>query len=189
MCIRDRLYFSQVSAGAARMKTMLDDVLAFVRLDEAPVRAPERVDLDRLAGDVSVALTAQIQNAGAQVEIGPLGSVTSQATLLSLALQNLVSNAIKFMAPGRSPVVKIAATRADGELRLSVSDNGIGIDARRFEELGTPFRRLHSRRKYEGTGLGLAICRRIAEQLGGRLEIESAPGQGSVFTVVICGVD
>jgi signal transduction histidine kinase len=100
-------------------------------------------------------------------------------------MQNLISNAIKFVPAQRRATVSIHAAREGDLLRLTVADNGIGIEAARIDELGTPFRRLHSRRKFEGTGLGLAICKRIAEQHGGRLEIESVHGQGSRFHLLI----
>jgi PAS domain S-box-containing protein len=180
-----QLYFTQVRNGAARMKLMLDDVLQFVRLEDTGSAELQRVDLNQLVDEVCSALAAQIQSTGAQLIVGSLGSVQGHRALLSLVLQNLISNAIKFVPTERAPVVDIAATRGGGELRLSVKDNGIGIEARRIEELGTPFRRLHSRRKFEGTGLGLAICKRIAEQLGGRIEIESLPGAGSSFSLVL----
>ena len=158
---------------------MLDDVLQFVRLDAAPEMAPEPVDLDAVLAEVRVDLAALIESTGAAIESEALGCVAEHRSLLKLALQNLVSNAIKFVLPGQQPRVRVTATCGEGIFRLMVEDNGIGIEPSKGDELGTPFRRLHSRRKFDGTGLGLAICKRIAEQHGGRLEIEAAPAGGS----------
>jgi PAS domain S-box-containing protein len=180
-----RLYFEQVEAGAQRMKRMLDDVLAFVRLEEAPGELTPAVDLDLVLAEVRAALGAQIAATGGTIESAPLGQVPGHATLLSLLLQNLLSNALKFTAPGVAPRVEVRALRADGELRLTVADHGIGIDAQRVPELGQPFRRLNARRRYDGTGLGLAICQRIAQHHRGRLEISSRLGSGSEFTLVL----
>ncbi len=180
-----RLYFDQVRSGAVRMKTMLDDVLRFVRLEAGTTLAKDEIDLAEVVAEVLAALHSSMETAGAQVEVGALGRALCYRGLMQLVLQNLVSNAIKFVAPEREPRVRISVARDGQVLRLTVADNGIGIEPERIAELGQPFRRLHSRRKFDGTGLGLAICKRIIEQHGGRLEIESVCGQGSQFHVVI----
>jgi PAS domain S-box-containing protein len=181
-----QLYFRQVREGAARMKRMLDDLLQYVRLEGAPAAEPEPVPLDLVFEEVAASLQAQLQASGGTLRAAPeLGTVTGHAALITLALQNLVSNALKFVAPGSTPQVEVSSQRTGQELRLTVADTGIGIEAERIGELATPFRRLHARRKYEGTGLGLAIVKRVAEHHGGRLEIASAPGAGSRFTLVL----
>jgi PAS domain S-box-containing protein len=181
-----RVWFAQVRSGAQRMKRLLDDVLQYVRLDEAPATAAASVSLDELLAETLAALDAQLRGSGARVEVAaPLGSVNGHASLLALLLQNLLSNAIKFQPPGAVPQVRVSATRTGGELRLAVADNGIGIPAERLHEIGEAFRRLHARRKYDGTGLGLAIVRGILERHGGRLEIASVLGEGSTFTAVL----
>lgn len=180
-----RLYFAQVRGGALRMRTLLDDVLRFVRLEAGATEAKTLASLDDIVADVLSSLRSSIDTADARFDIEPLGKARCYPGLLMLVVQNLVSNAIKFVAPGRLPRVGISARREGAMLRLTVADNGIGIDAARVAELGTPFRRLHSRRKFEGTGLGLAICRRIAEQHGGCLEIESVSGEGSRFHLLL----
>jgi PAS domain S-box-containing protein len=181
-----RLYLDQVEVGTRRMKNMLDYLLAFVSLDQAPPGPVQPVDLDALLAEVRAALGAQLAASGGEIaSVAPLGHVPGHATLLSLLMQNLLSNALKFMPPGRAPRVRVEAERQGNELCLSVADNGIGIEAGRLAEIGEPFRRLHARRKYEGTGLGLAICKRIAQLHGGQLEITSMPGEGSRFSVVL----
>lgn len=186
---RGRLYFHQVRSSGARMKVMLDDVLQLVRLDAGVRIERTPVDLDRLLEDVQASLAARIQSSGAELRVGRLGVVAGQASLLTLVFQNLLSNALKFVPPDCAPRVEVSATRQAGEVRISVTDNGIGIDPARIGDLGTPFRRLHARRKYEGTGLGLTICKRIAQQLGGRIDIESTPGVGSCFSLVLADAD
>ncbi len=181
------LYFAQVRTGALRMKQMLDDVLQFVRLEQGPAQAMQPVDLDEVLAEVRQNLYARIHEHGACIEVRPLGTVAGHRSLLALLLQNLVANALKFVPPGQTPNVRVSAEREGGTLRLQVEDNGIGIEPARIVELGTPFRRLHARRKYDGTGLGLAICKRIAEQHAGTIEIRSEVGAGSAFTLVMPG--
>lgn len=180
-----RLYFMQVREGALRMRTMLDDILQLAQLDSTVPPIRELVDLDGLVREVQQVLHARLAERGARIVVEPLGTAWGQRGLLLLVLQNLLSNAVKFVPADRHPQVRIR-TRQEGELlRLEVEDNGIGISADKLPLVGQPFRRLHSRRKFDGTGLGLAICRRIAEQHGGTLEIESRPEIGSCFAIVL----
>jgi light-regulated signal transduction histidine kinase (bacteriophytochrome) len=100
-------------------------------------------------------------------------------------LQNLIGNAIKFARSGISPHVRIAALRGEHEWQISVTDNGIGIDPEYYERIFRIFQRLHTREEFRGTGIGLAICQRIAERHGGRIWVESRPGNGTTFTFSI----
>jgi signal transduction histidine kinase len=102
----------------------------------------------------------------------------NQVQLVQL-FQNLISNAIKYSGE-RSPKVHIGVTELSSEWAFSVADNGIGIDPRYHERIFGVFKRLHGR-DVPGTGIGLALCRRIVEHHGGRIRVESTPGQGSTF--------
>ena len=99
---------------------------------------------------------------------------------LTQVFQNLVGNALKFQGVGE-PKVDVEAHRHNGEWVFSVKDNGIGIDPKYFERIFVIFQRLHTRQEYPGTGMGLAICKRIIERHGGRMWVESTPGEGSTF--------
>lgn len=167
------------------MRAMMDDVLQYVRLEDDRPLEKKPVDLDAEVTGVLQILAAALERSAATVNVAPLGSVRSNRALISLVLQNFISNAVKFVPPGRSPAIAVTAWRDGGELRLQVEDNGIGIPGPRIAELGTPFRRLHARRHFEGTGLGLAICKRIAERLGGRIEIQSQVGVGSQVSLIL----
>jgi light-regulated signal transduction histidine kinase (bacteriophytochrome) len=100
-------------------------------------------------------------------------------------LQNLVGNAIKYRAKDRKPQIRIAGTREQRGWLFSVRDNGIGIDPKQTQRIFEIFQRLHTRQDYPGTGIGLAVCRRIIEHLGGRIWVESVPGEGSTFFFTI----
>lgn len=174
-----RRYFELVKSGAQRMRLMLDDLLHYVRLEHLGDLTLGPTDLNEAVAQALAALHARIDARKAQMAVGPLPQVVGQASLLSLLFQNLVSNAVKFVPPDRSPQVRITA-HADGEhVVVSVEDNGIGIEANDIGTLFEPFRRLHARRKFDGTGLGLAICRRIVAALGGTIELHSQPGVGT----------
>ncbi len=180
-----RKYFDLVRTAVLRMRVLLDDVLRYVQVGSREREPRVAVDLDEVMHEIESSLRAQLERSGAGLEVGALGMVFGHRSLISLALQNLVSNAVKFVPPERAPQVQVLAERHGAEVHISVKDNGIGIEPERIASLGVPFRRLHSHRKFEGSGLGLAICKRVVEQNGGRLEIESALGVGSTFRLVL----
>ncbi len=95
-------------------------------------------------------------------------------------LQNLIGNALKFHGE-QPPKIHVGAQNQDGRWVFSVRDNGIGIEPQYYEKLFQIFHRLHTRKNYPGTGIGLAICKKIVERHGGKIWIESQPGQGSTF--------
>jgi len=110
-----------------------------------------------------------------------LPTVAADPTQLTQLFQNLVGNAIKFRRDGVRPEIHVGC-RHEGNARvLYVRDNGIGIDPEHHEKVFQIFQRLHGRDKFAGTGIGLAICKKIVEQHGGRIWIESRPGDGSTF--------
>ena len=181
---KGREYLRQASDGAVRMRNLIDDLLTYSRVaNEEPRR--EQVDLQVLVDGVLKVLGPAIAETGATVEVGELPTLEAESTQLGQLLQNLIGNAVKFHEPGRPPTVRVAARRTMGGCVVSVTDDGIGIDEADQERIFAMFTRLHGRDAYAGTGIGLAICRRIAERHGGRIYVESTPGQGSSFHTLL----
>ena len=102
------------------------------------------------------------------------------ATRLGQVLQNLLSNAMKFRGEV-PPWIHISVRRDDSHWEFAVRDNGIGIEPQQIERIFEVFQRLHRQDQYPGTGIGLAICKRIVEQHGGSIWVESEPGKGATF--------
>jgi PAS domain S-box-containing protein len=165
--------------GAVRMQRLIEDLLAYSRVG---TRGAELVPTDanavlqRALGN----LTLAIDEAKAQVTADPLPVVAADGGQLEHVFQNLVGNAVKFRG-AEAPQVHVSATQRDGDFVFSVRDNGIGIEPQYFERIFVIFQRLHEREAYPGTGLGLAITKRIVERHGGRIWVESQPGQGTTF--------
>lgn len=178
-----RQYLGLVRSAASRMRSLLDDVLQYARLQGGDAEPPGPVSLDALMVDVQRAVAGRLRDSGGVLEVGPLPEVEGHAAMLSLLLQNLVSNALKFVPPGRAPRVRVAARVDGGTLELVVHDNGIGIREADQGRLFKPFQRLNLRRQYEGTGLGLALCRQVAQLHRGEITLRSTPGTGSAFTL------
>ena len=100
--------------------------------------------------------------------------------------QNLLGNALKFTRSGVPPVIRVDSRELpDGRVAISVSDNGIGFDMEHAPRLFLPFYRVKNKEQVEGSGIGLAICQKIVERHHGQITVESTPGQGTTFTVIL----
>uniref|UniRef100_UPI0004892891 sensor histidine kinase n=1 Tax=Deinococcus murrayi TaxID=68910 RepID=UPI0004892891 len=143
-------------------------------------REPEVVDASEVFDTVRRRLQAA-QGAGAQVTRGALPRVLADPYQLDQLFQNLLTNGLKYRREGVEPLVHVWAQREGGMWRFAVRDNGIGIERQYWERIFVIFQRLHGREAYEGTGIGLAVCKKIVERHGGRLWVESTPGEGSTF--------
>ena len=170
--------------GVTRMQALINDLLAFSRVGTRGGTF-ERTDANLVLERVLVNLGPAIEEAGAEVTSDPLPTVTADAGQLGQVLQNLIANAIKFRRPGDAPRVHLSARRERGEWLFSVADNGIGIAPEFAERIFVLFQRLHKRDEYPGTGIGLSICKKIVERHGGRIWLESTPGEGTTFLFTI----
>ncbi|RPH34800.1 MAG: PAS domain S-box protein, partial [Planctomycetota bacterium] len=144
----------------------------------------ERIDLDVLLEEVLIEMQEEIVERRAKIEVDrPLPVVMGHPLTLHQALTNLLANAIKFVAPGAEPHVRIVSSRRDGTVRIQVEDNGIGIAPEYHERIFRIFERLNPAGDFPGTGIGLAIVRRAMERMGGRSGVESEVGRGSRFWI------
>ena len=179
-----RQYLTHLQSGSLRLRLLLDDLLSFVRLDQS--FAPhEPCDLNGIFDAVVMDLSHAISRSGARVTRKHLPTVLGQPTLLSLLIQNLISNSIKFVAEGLTPVITVDSLSRNGQHELRCIDNGIGIEESHRERIFELFGRLHSRKAYEGTGFGLAACRRIAEIHNGRIWVTATATGGCCFHVTL----
>lgn len=168
-----------VVSGAQRMQTLVRDLLTYARVDNK-AESWITVDSDSACRLAVENLSQAIKEAGAEVTVGKLPIVWADATQLEALFQNLIGNAVKFRGD-RRPRVSIAAQRIGQDWQFAVRDNGIGIKPEFHERVFEIFKRVESHDRYSGTGIGLAICKRIVERYGGRIWVESQPGQGSTF--------
>lgn len=166
-------------AGAQRMHGLVEALLEYSRAGEVAASTLEPVPAEKAVNDALTNLQGAISEAQASVSLGPLPTVVSNLLHLTQVFQNLISNAIKYRSE-QPPRISIAATEYATEWRFSVEDNGIGIPSQYQSQLFGIFKRLHGK-EYPGTGIGLATCKKIVERYGGRIWVESAPGEGSKF--------
>jgi signal transduction histidine kinase len=172
-------YIHYAVDGALRMQKLIQDLLAFSRVGRNGV-ALENTDCNAALQVALKNLEAAIQESGATVEPAQLPVLLADSSQMVQVFQNLIGNAIKFRG-SESPVIRVSAELSGKEYLFSVADNGIGIAAEDAESVFVVFRRLHTRAEYPGNGIGLSICKKIVEQHGGRIWVESEIGHGSTF--------
>lgn len=179
----DRFIDATVS-GVERMQALIDALLAYSRVGSGELKL-EAVDTGAIAADAVAVQQRRLEEAGGQVSIGTLPTVTGDPVMLERVFQNLISNAIKFASEGVPPRVTISAERSDfGAWHFQVSDNGTGIPPEHAERVFGMFQRLQGR-EMEGTGIGLSITRRMIERHGGRIWAEPGDGAGTVFNFTL----
>jgi light-regulated signal transduction histidine kinase (bacteriophytochrome) len=172
--------------GAARMQTLINDLLAFSRIGtQGSSFVP--TDCEKILHSAEENLKAAIEESGAVITHDSLPRLVADERQLTQLFQNLLSNAIKFRRPEIAPCIHVSSKWQNGAWKLSIRDNGIGIDPHYFDRIFIIFQRLHGREQYTGTGIGLAVCKKIVERHGGRLWVESESGTGSIFHFVIPG--
>ena len=174
----DKYIFYAVD-GAKRMQRLVADLLAFSRVGSQG-KPLKPVDTAAVLAEVLRVLGPRLREAGADVQADTLPPVMADEDQLYQLLQNLVGNALKFRSEA-PPCIRISAVREGDAWRFAVADNGIGIEPQYSERIFQMFQRLHERGRYEGSGIGLSIVKRILERHGGRIWLQSTPGQGSTF--------
>ncbi|MDD1774857.1 MAG: ATP-binding protein [Methanobacterium sp.] len=176
-------YIGFIVEGANRMKDLIDDLLAFSRINRK-TKEFKLTDLKNALDDVILSLQTYIRENNAIITYDSLPIIKCDSSQIRQLFQNLISNAIKFHSD-KPPEIHISAQDTGKEWLFGVSDNSIGIETEHQKKIFDVFQRLHTRDEYQGTGIGLAICRRIVERLGGDIWVESELGKGSTFYFTI----
>ncbi|OIB58819.1 PAS domain-containing sensor histidine kinase [Natrialba sp. SSL1] len=169
--------------GAERMRSMIDGLLQYSRV-ESRGDPFDAVDLDAVVADVLGDLQLSIEEHDAEITSEPLPTVEGDASQLRQVFQNLIDNAIEYSG-NDPPRVHISAERTGKKWRITVRDEGIGIDPEDSDRVFEVFQRLHTRDEHAGTGIGLALCRRIIERHTGEIQVESEPGDGAAFSFTL----
>ncbi len=165
--------------GAKRMQNLIEDLLKYSRLG-TKAQNFQSVDLNPLLRQVLEGLQASLQEAGANLTIDQLPTITADRSQIFQLLQNLIANALKFRSE-KPPEITIGYREVGDAFEFFVKDNGIGIDSKYFTHIFEVFRRLHNAESYSGTGIGLATCKKIVERHEGRIWVNSEMNKGSTF--------
>lgn len=178
--------------GGLELRKLIEDLIHFAAsMRGEMVMTWEEVALETLAAEALAAAQPKAERAGLRLEAGELAGLPAwraDREKLGWALGQLLDNALKFTPRGGSVTLSVfvqAPETASPEAVLAVADTGVGIAAEHLSEIFAPFFQVDgsATRRYDGTGLGLALVKRIAEAHGGRVDVESQPGQGSRFAI------
>lgn len=189
--------FGRIQNAVERMQALIDGLLSLSRVTTQGQEFVA-VDLEKVAREVVSDLETQIERVGGRVELEHLPTIQADPLQMRQLLQNLIANGLKFHRDGEPPVVKVhgryahgRSERPDGmspdeeKCRVVVKDNGIGFEQKYQKRIFDVFQRLHPRDVFEGVGIGLALCRKIVERHGGNISVESTPGRGSTFEIIL----
>jgi signal transduction histidine kinase len=183
-----RGFVERINGAAKRMDSLVRDVLAFSRATRFAGDL-ETIGLSQALKEAQLQIEAVIAENGARIEVErDLPVVRADRTVLVRAIANLLGNAVKFVAAGVIPKVRVRAQVREQSVRLWVEDNGIGIAPENQERVFAAFERLHGIEEYPGTGIGLAIVKKGIERMGGSVGVESALGDGSRFWIELPGL-
>ncbi len=180
--------FSRIENATQRMGNLIDDLLLYSHVSQRP-HETEAVDLNEKVQRVLEDLELDIEEKKADIQVGKLPVVQGYRRQLQQLFQNLLSNAIKYSKADVPPQVTITAEplEKDGRLyqAIKIKDNGIGFEPMYADKIFQMFARLHGKAEYSGTGVGLSIVKKVVENHNGFIEVESEPGEGSTFQIVL----
>ena len=190
-------YLNRTINTATQMQQFITDLLAYSRTNGSEEHF-QKIDLNVILEKVKTELKEEIEEKGARIEATDLPELNVIPFQFEQLLTNMISNSLKFSKPGTPPHIIIRAELVDGIIHnhnnsdhrkryhhFSVTDNGIGFEARFNEKIFDLFQRLHSRSDYSGTGIGLSICKRIVENHKGFITANGEPGKGATFNIYL----
>lgn len=183
-----RGYLNRIEVSADRLKELIEGIHNYTEVQDTNLELSE-TDMNDCINKILNDLELLIESKGASVTASSLPKIEGVSILLYKLFYNLIENALKFSRPGTTPEIKIEYNEleADGEkyAEICVTDNGIGFEEQYSNRIFEPFKRLHTKDRYEGAGLGLALCKKIAERHNGTIFATGESDIGATFHVIL----
>lgn len=176
-------YVEYAKQSTQKMTGLIYEILAFAKLTSSDQNM-EQVEVEPIIQNIINLNLPTIKSENIEIEYKDLPKIKTSKTLFSIVLRNLISNAIKYRSPDRSLKINIKIQDIVDEWKISVTDNGAGIQKQNLEKIFRPFYK-EDKNNHTGVGMGLAACKKIILNLGGNISVESEPGKGSVFSFTI----
>jgi light-regulated signal transduction histidine kinase (bacteriophytochrome) len=177
-------YIHFATDGAKRMKQIILDLLEYSRANR-PTEGKEEVAMNEVLSEFKQLRRKLISEKSASIKSSDLPILNTYKAAITQILHCLLDNALKYSIEDTPPIVELNAVENEKEWEFSIKDNGIGVDPQFYDKIFVIFQRLHNKDEYAGTGIGLSIAKRHVEFLGGRIWLESAPGEGTIFYFTI----
>ncbi|MEP6950128.1 MAG: PAS domain S-box protein [Ginsengibacter sp.] len=181
---KGRKYIRFAVDGSKRMQQIIQDLLEFSKVGRSGDNL-EDINLNEVINEIQISFQKQINEKGAVINVGELPVINSYKIPIRQAFQNLISNALKYSRKDIPVRIRISATTLKDHWQFCIADNGIGIDSEYFDKIFIIFQRLHNKDEFSGTGIGLPVTKKIIENLGGKIWVESEEGKGSTFYFTI----
>jgi signal transduction histidine kinase len=182
---KGKQYIHLAVDGAARMKTLIKDMLAFSKAGKLNIEDLGLIDLNELIDDVLLGLQRLVDTSKAMIDVDNLPKAIGMAAPIRQVIQNLLINAITYQPVGQQPIIKISSSLDEsGSLKVCIADNGIGIAEEHQKKIFDIFTRLHTKETFPGSGVGLSISKKLMERMGGTITVKSVLGEGSVFSLI-----
>lgn len=179
-----REYIHFALDGASRMRQIILDLLEFSRVGKQE-NQQSTVDLNDVVNEVRSLYRKLVEESGATIVCENLIPIQGFRSLLTQVMTNLIGNALKYRKANLEPKIVVACEERNNDYLIRVSDNGIGIEEEYFEKIFIIFQRLHDKTEYGGTGIGLAIVKKIIENMGGAIWVESKINEGTTFVFTL----
>lgn len=173
-------YLKTIADSARYAGTLVDNLLSFSQMGRSEMRRT-LVDTNDIVRDVLDTIQQETEGRTIDWHIERLPKVQADPSMLRLALQNLISNAVKYTRPRPEAKIEMGSRQENGETIFFIRDNGVGFDMRYVSKLFGVFQRLHRAEEFEGTGIGLANVHRIVKRHGGRIWAEGEVDRGATF--------
>lgn len=174
-------YFEKIYRASDRMHQMINDLLTFSRISRRELIKSSFI-FKALVKEVIEEINPETEGRIISWEFNCEGEVYGDRSLIKSALENLISNAIKFTRTKTTAIISISSEVIDNMFKVCVSDNGVGFDLKYADKLFNVFQRLHSEAEFEGAGIGLANVKRIIQKHGGTIWVNAAVDKGAAFT-------
>lgn len=181
---KGRQYIHFAVDGAKRMRKIILDLLEYSRIGKEDSEI-EDIVVNDLIDDIALLNATLFKEEKITLNVAKLPVIKGRKTMIQQVFQNLIINAVRYKKAEQRPVIGIDCEEIEGFWKFSVTDNGIGIDNAFSEKIFILFQRLHNKEEFSGTGMGLAICKKIVENHGGKIWLESSDGDGSSFYFTI----
>lgn len=183
---KEQNFLNRIIDGARGMSKLIHGLLEYSRVGGGTL-SKEEIEVPKLLHEILKDLKSTIKESNAKVEIiGMPTRIEGNSTQIRQLFQNLIENGIKFKRENIPPLIRISAQQKGSCWEFAISDNGIGIKKAHHQKIFKLFQKLHDGQQYEGTGIGLALAKRIVEQHGGTISLESSPEKGSTFHFSLC---
>jgi PAS domain S-box-containing protein len=178
-------YLERMQNSSSRMKSLVEDLLQLTNV-EAVERSYRATDLNKVVHTVLEDLETRLKESKGNVNLLNLPIIDADPFQIHQLFLNLIGNALKFNRPGIPPVINFGSIKTEtGHWKISVEDNGIGIEEIYLDRIFKPFERLHGRSAYEGTGIGLTICNKIVSRHGGEITVKRHSTHGVTFHITL----